>query len=129
MPPKRKRDGGMVSPARGRGQKKSRHNTRQQKPGTKEVRDNQPPFQHQESSESVPGSEAAPDLGEFVPANFGNIVGQIPTTSTNSRSMASTTSQEHLGNLKSKSQGVDSVKLSLFLYLHRTAHMTIVAPC
>ncbi|XP_056020808.1 uncharacterized protein LOC130054574 [Ostrea edulis] len=73
MPPKRKRDGGMVSPARGRGQKKSRHNTRQQKPGTKEVRDNQPPFQHQESSESVPGSEAAPDLGEFVPANFGNI--------------------------------------------------------
>ncbi|XP_056006422.1 uncharacterized protein LOC125667915 isoform X3 [Ostrea edulis] len=101
MPPKRKRDGGMVSPARGRGQKKSRHNTRQQKPGTK-VRDNQPPFQHQESSESVPGSEAAPDLGEFVPANFGNI---------------------------GKSQGVDSVKLSLFLYLHRTAHMTIVAPC
>ncbi|XP_048761600.1 uncharacterized protein LOC125670455 isoform X1 [Ostrea edulis] len=78
MPPKRKRDGGMVSPARGRGQKKSRHNTRQQKPGTKEVRDNQPPFQHQESSESVPGSEAAPDLGEFVPANFGNIGSSTP---------------------------------------------------
>ncbi|XP_056006415.1 uncharacterized protein LOC125667915 isoform X2 [Ostrea edulis] len=115
MPPKRKRDGGMVSPARGRGQKKSRHNTRQQKPGTK-VRDNQPPFQHQESSESVPGSEAAPDLGEFVPANFGNIVGQIPTTSTNSRSMASTTSQEHLGNLKSEANRLIQGSLSVNTY-------------
>ncbi|XP_061164625.1 uncharacterized protein LOC133173655 [Saccostrea echinata] len=101
----------MVSPARGRGFKKPRQHTRQQRPGN-EGRDHQPtPLHAQEPSED--GSDAALDLGDFGTAS---IVGQIPTASTYSRSMANTNSQEYMGHLRSEANRLIQGSLSANTY-------------